>query len=441
MGELNPQHGISTEIVNIGDELLSGDVINTNAAFLSDRCRKLGFVVERAHVVRDRVEEIVAVLRDVASRAKVCLVSGGLGPTTDDRTTAAVALAMGVGLHLDASALERLEEKFRQRSRSMPAANRKQAEFPEGASILANIMGTAEGFVVELAGCHIAVLPGVPRELEAMMVEVVEPRLRQVFGSFEVPRRVYRTLGRGESSIAQSVEPLIEAARARGPGLAATYVHYRASMPEVQVILEATPDARGQRATADELATLDPEIFAALSPAIYGVGTAPLAQRVVSALSKAGLQLSTAESCTGGGVGRAITAIAGSSACFAGGIVAYHNRVKTEVLGVPESMLAEHGAVSETVAYAMADGARRTTGSDLAVAVTGIAGPEGGSTKKPVGTVHVAVTDGSIALHEHLQLWGARHTIQRAAEGWALKLVWTYLAARGLATISCMDAE
>lgn len=433
------EHEHAAELVTIGDEILAGDIVNTNAAFLARRVRQLGLVVRRTHVVRDRLDEIAQVIGAVAERAAVVLVSGGLGPTTDDLTTAGIALAAGVPLERDRAAEARLEQKFQAFGRAMPAANRKQADFPRGADVLANPIGTAEGFAVEIGACRVFSLPGVPWELERMMIEEVEPRLRAALRLVPVPRRVYRLLGRGESAVAESLEPLLAEARSRSPGLAAMYVHYRASMPEVQVIYEATPDAHGRRATEDELRSLDGPVAEACGEALYGIGTASLAPRVIAALTQAGLRICTAESCTGGGVGRAIAAIAGASTCFDGGVVAYEDRVKQAVLGVPASMLAEHGAVSEPVARAMAEGALRAIGSDLSVAVTGIAGPSGGTPEKPVGTVHISVFDGNAHLHKSLRLRGDRGTVQRASERWALKLVWDVLVRRDLAHVTEME--
>ena len=438
----NAQDGtasVRAEMIAVGDELLAGDTINTNAAFIGQRCRALGIVLRHVATVRDRVSEVVAAVDLAARRCDVCFMSGGLGPTTDDLTTEAVAAAAGVPLRRDAEAEARLEAKFRAFGVAMPDANRKQADFPEGATILANPIGSAEGFAVDLHGCRIFVMPGVPREVHRMLTEEIEPDIRSRFELRSVPRRVYRLLGRGESSVARSLEPVIEAARARSPGLAAMFVHYRAAMPEVSVTFEAVPGEDGVAATAEELASLDGPVFEVLSPAVYGIGRADLAPRLLEALRKAGLRLSTAESCTGGGVGKLLAAVSGASDVFDGGVISYSNAVKMKLLGVPEESLAQHGAVSEPVARAMACGAREATGSDLGVGITGIAGPSGGSAEKPVGTVHIAVSDAEGIEHKKLQLRGKRGSVQKSAELWALKLVWDRLRARGLAQIEEMS--
>ena len=437
---------VSAQILTVGDELLSGDTINSNLAFLGERCRRLGISVIRAVSVRDRVGEIVAALRDAAGWADLCLVSGGLGPTSDDLTAEAVAEACGVGLVRNEEAVATMVEMFARFGRPMPDINRKQADLPAGADMLANPIGTAPGFAAWLPDpaeggrrCLVACMPGVPREMKRMMVEQIEPRVGRAFTLPAAYRRVYRAIGRGESAIAVDIEPIIAAARTRSPGLAAVYLHYRAAAPQVLVIVEGTPGANGERATAEELEALDREITPALHPAVYGIGEADLAERVVGALTRGGKTLGTAESCTGGGIGALITGVAGSSAMYLGGVVAYHNAVKVQVLGVKEEDIAGHGAVSEPVARAMAEGARRVLGVDFAVAVTGVAGPSGGTPEKPVGTVDVAVADAGGTSYKRLKLFGERALIQHAAAMWALKLVWDRLVEVGLAEVGVQD--
>lgn len=427
-------------LVTVGDELLAGDIHDTNSTFLAQQCRAIGATVIRTVSVRDRVEEIVDVLRDAANRGvRACLVSGGLGPTTDDLTTEAIAAAAGVEVQRDAAALARLEAKFRAFGYdTMPPSNTKQADFPQGAEILANPIGSAEGFMVRLDGCRVFSMPGVPRELRKMTTEQVLPRLVEAWALREVPRRVYRVLGHGESSVAQRIEGIVSSARTQSPGLATMFVHYRASTPQVSVILEgvaADGEADAKGATADELASLDAAMIDALQPGIYGIGEADLATRVIGAASAAGVSLAVAESCTGGGLGASLSAVPGASACFVGGVVGYNNHIKTELLGVPQSLLDEHGAVSEPVVRAMAKGGCAATGADLCVAITGIAGPGGGTSEKPVGTVDVAVSDGSETTYKRLKLRGDRGTVQRASAQWALKLVWDRLVAKGVASI------
>jgi nicotinamide-nucleotide amidase len=421
----------------IGDELLSGDVVDSNKAWLGRRCRALGVEVIRASTVRDREAEIVAAMREAAEQADLCLVSGGLGPTTDDLTTACAAIAAGVELVRRPELAEWLEAFFAVRGRALVEANLKQADLPAGATVLDNPIGTAAGFAVQLhaerGGCWLFSMPGVPRELRLMMREQVEPRVRERFSLEPIPRRIFRAIGSGESSVQHNVQGVLAAARERSPGLANMFVHYRARYPEVQLILEATPGPGEIGASADELASLDEPLRAAIGPALYSISDGAssdgededegLAKLLVTQLIERGLTLASAESCTGGGIGAAVTAIAGSSACFLGGVIAYSNTVKIAQLGVSPEDLETHGAVSEPVARAMAEGVRTRLDASIGISTTGIAGPGGGSEAKPVGTVDVAVAPARGNFYKRLQLLGKRDTVRHAATMWALKLV------------------
>ncbi len=430
------------QILTIGDELLSGDTVNSNLAFLGERCRRLGISVIRAVSVRDRVDEIVAALTDAARWADLCLVSGGLGPTSDDLTAEAVARACGAPLVRHAEAEADLVAHFARFNRPMPENNRKQADLPAGADLLKNPIGSAPGFAVRLpdsadAGrsCFVACMPGVPREMSRMMLEQIEPRLARDFELPPVHRRVYRTIGRGESAIAELIEPVVAAARRRSPGLANLYLHYRAASPQCLIVAEGTPGPDGARATAEELAELDEPFARALETTLYGIGDADLPARLVAALTRAGKTLASAESCTGGRIGALVTEVAGASACYWGGVIAYDNSVKRGLLGVPAADLDAHGAVSEPVARAMAHGARRALATDFAVATTGVAGPGGGSPEKPVGTVDVSVADAAGCSYKRLSLHGERGHIQHVSAVWALKLLWDRLVELGLASV------
>jgi nicotinamide-nucleotide amidase len=428
---------VRAHLLMIGDELLSGDVVDENKAWLGRRCRALGVEVIRASTVRDREVEIVAAMHEAAAGADLCLVSGGLGPTTDDLTASCAALAAGVGLVRHPELAERLEAFFAARGRALVEANLKQADLPAGAVVLDNPIGTAAGFGLQLGGCWLFSMPGVPRELRQMMREQVEPRVRDRFQLTPIPRRIYRAIGSGESSVQHNVQGVLAQARTRSSGLATMFVHYRARYPEVQLILEATPGADGQPgATAEELASLDDPLRAAIGPALYTISDGEdedegLAKLLVTRLIERGLTLVSAESCTGGGIGEAVTSVAGSSACFLGGVIAYSNAVKMAQLGVSAQDLETHGAVSEPVARAMAEGARTRLGAAIGVSTTGVAGPGGGSEAKPVGTVDVAVATATRTIYKRLQLFGKRNTIRHAATMWALKLVLDELTLSG----------
>jgi nicotinamide-nucleotide amidase len=430
---------ISCWILTIGDELLAGDIVDTNKALLARRCRELGIEVRRAISVRDRIEEIVEVLDEAGGATSLCLISGGLGPTTDDLTARAVSRAAGVGMRRDPQVEAGLREFFAGRDPGLIESNLQQADFPEGAEVLDNPIGTAPGFTLGFGSgpCLLASMPCVPRELERMMREELEPKLRSRFELRPVARRVHRIVGHGESTVQHRIAELIESARKRSPGLANMFVHYRARYPEVQVCFEAIAPGRGPSASGggksaaspEELASLDGPMAAALAPGYVGIGETEFPERVVRRLIDCGQTLATAESCTGGLVGEMLTSVPGSSSCYLGGVVSYANSAKRELLDVDPRELEEHGAVSEPIARAMAEGARGRLGSDLAVAITGIAGPAGGSEEKPVGTVDFAVSGASGTDYRRLHLFGKRGTVRRAAAIWALKFVWDRLDA------------
>lgn len=457
-------------LLTIGDELLAGDILDRNGATMARSLRKAGIQVVRHETVPDDLPAIVAAL-DRARAFSLCLVSGGLGPTTDDLTAESIAAAAGVELERVPEVVSALRDRFApylarfERKHGAEAAtalieqNLKQADLPAGATVLANPIGTAVGFAVELARpesgesgecCWVASMPGVPSELKKMLAEQVIPRLADRFALVPIPRRVFRILGDGESAVQQRIAPAL-ALVDEDPAFAGVVVHYRAHTPEILITFEArTPDdgrdpsTAGQAgATEETLARLDEPMRAALGASFYGLGDDDLAVRVVERLRASGLTLATAESCTGGGVGDAVTAIPGSSACFLGGVIAYANEIKAGLLGVPPATLVEHGAVSEPVAMAMARGACAALGSDLGVGITGLAGPGGGSAEKPVGTVHIAVCrtvctangahapDGSTEpkiVHRRLSLHGNRGTVRRSAVVWALGMVHEMLA-------------
>ncbi|RMG93705.1 MAG: CinA family nicotinamide mononucleotide deamidase-related protein [Deltaproteobacteria bacterium] len=433
-GPSSPTASPTAVVVTIGDELLAGETVDTNKATLAAFATAHGFSVTAAHTLPDDLEAIARLLSDLIGRCRLCLVCGGLGPTSDDVTRHAVARACGRPLRRNPALVEDLEAKFARLGRSMPEANLVQADVPEGAEILANPIGTAAGFVVGDATTF-AVLPGPPRELARMLHHELAPRMSALGGGPPRPTRRYRCLGFGESSLAARLEPrlpelegLLESGGVR--------VRYRAAMPLVDVtfVLDARP-------SGEVLDAMDRIVAEALAPALYGIGMADLPTRVLAALRQHGHTLATAESCTGGRVAAQITAVPGASSVFAGGVVAYANRIKTALLGVSEEDLARHGAVSEQVARAMADGARACLRTDFAISTTGIAGPAGGSPEKPVGTVWVGIAtpDGTDA--KRLSLRGERQRIQHAAALWGLKLLWDRLVAMDLARVEVLDGQ
>jgi nicotinamide-nucleotide amidase len=375
------------EILTIGDELLRGEIVDSNKSFLSERLLRLD-VETRFHstVADDRADISDALLRAVA-RADIVLVSGGLGPTRDDLTIEVLAETFGRKLVLDEAALAELRAFFARFGREMAAINEKQAWFPEGAEVLVNPIGTAPGTLLEVErkdreAALIFCMPGVPRELYRMMDEQVMPRIAQKRRAIAFARAaLLRTFGIGESNLDERLRDL-----ALPPGVE---LGFRTQFPDNHV----RPVAR-----AASLEEADEKLRAAvaairerLGVLVYGDGEETLEAVVVRRLDERGRTLATAESCTGGMIAELVTAVPGSSAVFRGGVVAYANEAKTALLGVPEAWLIEHGAVSDPVARAMAEGARTRFGTDYAVATTGIAGPAGGTADKPVGLLFIAM--------------------------------------------------
>ena len=375
---------MKAEVLTIGDELLRGEIVDSNKSFLSDRLLTVDADVRWHSSVLDDPADMTDAFLRAAERSDVVLVSGGLGPTRDDLTSEVLARAFGRELVLDDEALETIRAFFRGIDREMTENNAKQAWFPEAAGVLPNPIGTAPGFVIEERGALFFCLPGVPRELARMMEEQVLPRLARHAGrgAGQVVRaRLLRTFGMGESTLDAELEDIA----AEGD----VTLGFRTAFPENFL----RPVARA--ATAEEAeAKLDrvcQAIRERLGPLLYAEGDQTLPTVVGHLLRGTGQTLAVAESCTGGLIAEQITDVAGASDYFLGGVVAYANEAKQALLGVPAALLEEHGAVSEPVVRAMAEGVRERFDADLGVATTGISGPGGGSPGKPVGLVHVAL--------------------------------------------------
>jgi nicotinamide-nucleotide amidase len=368
-------------ILSIGDELINGETVDTNSAHLSRRLRELGIVTAGHATVGDDRAAVAGAIADAASRAELVLVTGGLGPTADDVTREGLADAMGgVPLRLDESSLRRIEEFFRQRGRQMHETNRVQAMMPEGAEAMENVCGTAPGLAAAVGRSRVFVMPGVPQEMREMFERHVAPRLPAAEGT--IVQRVLHCFGVGESDIGASIADLMR--RGANPAVGTTV---SAGVISVRIVAGGgTPAAAAAMAGATA-----EEVRRRLGSLVYGQDGETLAAATGRLLRRRGGKLATAESCTGGMIGELVTGVAGSSDYYAGGVVSYANEVKRGVLGVAENLLRQHGAVSEPVAAAMADGCRRRLGTDWALAVTGIAGPGGGSAEKPVGLVYIAL--------------------------------------------------
>jgi len=414
-------------LVTVGDELLLGDTVDGNAAWLGRALAELGLRVVHRTTVGDDPAAIRAALQDEAARADVVLVTGGLGPTEDDRTREALAQAAGVALRTDPEIVAALEERYRARGyERLPPTNLRQAEVPEGARALANAYGTAPGLALEVGEALLVALPGVPREMRGLFEDHVRPLLASRFEGRLTPVHVRRvhTTGIPESVLAERVEAALEGLEAAIR--AAVEVAYLPDLRGVDLRLTA----RGARKQAEAaLEAVEEALADVVAPYRFDDPEGDLAGALGERLRARGLRLATAESCTGGLVGRHITDVPGSSTWYAGGVIAYANRAKTVLLGVPEQLIEAHGAVSEPVARAMAEGALRTLETDVAVAVTGVAGPGGGTPAKPVGTVWLAVADrwgGGDARLERFA--GDREAVRERAAQAALKAVYDHVA-------------
>lgn len=374
------------EVINTGAELLVGRVLNTHQQWLCRQLTDLGWEVSRQACVSDDGREIQAVVGESLSRADLIITTGGLGPTSDDRTRDVIAQLLGRKLLLHPETLSRIEKFFTERGRPMPANVQVQAMVPEDATVLPNPNGTAPGLAHKTGrgGQWLILLPGPPRELRPMFLEAVVPLLRREFPqTSKYACRTIKTTGLGESVVEEKIAgPLAPLVR---DGLELAYC---ARVGQVDVRL-AGRGGKGAALLAQGASLLD----SLLGPVIFGADDETLESVVIALLTTLKKSLAVAESCTGGFLAHRLTNVPGASAVFLGGIIAYSNQVKQEVLGVRAETLRRHGAVSEPVAREMADGARRLLRADYALAVTGIAGPGGGTPDKPVGTAYIALSE------------------------------------------------
>jgi nicotinamide-nucleotide amidase len=412
---------MDVELVSIGDELLLGFTIDTNAATFARQAAAVGIRVVRRATVGDGAEEIAAAVRAGLERTGAVITSGGLGPTADDLTKASIAALFGRGMILDEGILEALRARWQARwSRDLPEANHAQAMIPEGATILANGHGSAPGIWLEDAqGCWVAMLPGVPREFRGMLADVLLPRMIERMGGTGVTRvirsRTLRTTGIAESAVADALAGIDRSAL--GASLA-----YLPGWEGVDLRLTVR-NVSSEEADA-RLAAAAALVRAPLAQWIYGEGEEDLAEVVVRAVRGAGRTIAVAESCTGGMLGMRLTAVSGASHAVMGGVIAYDNAVKVRELGVHESTLATHGAVSVETAREMAAGVRTRFGVDVGVSITGIAGPGGGTPEKPVGTVCIGLDIGGVVSAQRIVTIGDRQEIrQRSAQAALAKVL------------------
>src|SRR5215203_3857403 len=372
----------SAEIVTIGTEMLLGDLVDTNTAWLSARLATLGVGVYRHTTVGDNRERIVGVLEEAASRADLVITPGGLGPTSDDLTNESLAAVTGTEMVEYPEARAHVDEMFRRFGREPTANNYKQALFPEGTELIPNPLGTAMGALLEADGTLFATLPGVPSEMKGMFQETLEPLIQERTEGSIISRTLWFA-GIGESALAEKVQDFLDATDPTVAPLAG----------QGKVRLRITTRAATQEEAEERIAPVEEEILARLGEYYFGDDDETLESAVARLLQAQHSTLALAESCTGGLLAKRLTDMPGSSEYFKEGLVTYSNESKERLLGVPHEMLAEHGAVSEPVARKMAAGARKLSGADLGLSVTGIAGPDGGTEEKPVGLVFVGISD------------------------------------------------
>jgi len=399
-------------VFSIGTEITRGELLNTNANWLAAKLTDLGFEVTRMDCVDDDIPRIQLSLKELAREHGIIICTGGLGPTTDDMTAEAVAGLLGVPLVRDDASLADIAEKFRLFGRPMAKSNEKQADFPQGATVIPNAWGTAPGFSAAIGTSRAYFTPGVPKEMNKLFDTIISKEIEPL-----APQNMHQirmlTYGRGESDVAD----MLGGIEHENPGIT---IGYRAHFPEIEVKVIARATDRASATTLAEKGAVI--VRRRLGDLILGEGKGRLPQITAAELRAKKLTLALAESCTGGLVSQMLTDDPASD-YFLGGSVTYANSAKEALLGVPNELLVKYGAVSEEVAQAMASGIRERLGSTIAVSITGIAGPTGGSDEKPVGTVHIGVSTAKETKSYKYQFRGDRWRIQRHAAHQALKLI------------------
>ena len=373
---------MTAEILCVGTELLLGSIVNTNAAFLSRELAACGIFTYYQSVVGDNAGRLKDCLALSLARSDIVIITGGLGPTYDDLTKETVAEYFGLEMEMHEPSIERLKKFFAQYNREMTPNNAKQAMMPRGCTVFSNNYGTAPGLAVEKNGKTAIMLPGPPREMEPMYREEVMPFLQKKQSGKTLLSKTVHIFGMGESQVEHNLGEMMR--NSANPTIA-PYAK------EGEVELRVTASGQNKEECMALISPAIEKIQGEIGEFIYGIDVKSLQNAVVSKLCEKKLRLATAESCTGGLVGKRITEIAGSSDVYLGGIVSYANSVKIGQLGVPEHILERYGAVSEQTALAMCEGAAKNFGADIGISTTGIAGPGGGSEEKPVGLVWVGV--------------------------------------------------
>jgi len=411
---LNVRPMKKASIVSIGNEVLSGQTIDTNAAYLGQRLLSIGIPVVSSYTIGDEIDSIVRSFGFASCDADIIIATGGLGPTDDDLTRQALAKFLGTELQLQDKLMRMIQSFFTRRNRQMPLKNKVQAYIPAGTKALANNLGTAPGIRAEVEGKMLFALPGVPSEMKQMFEESVLPELRRFASGQALVMRKLMCFGTGESNIAELIDPLMQ--QGRNP-----LINCTASCGVITLTITATAkdkETAGQMVEKDEK-TLRKK----LGELVYGTDEQTLAEVVGEELARQKKTIAIAESCTGGYLAKLLTDIPGASGYFTQGWVTYSNGSKTGELDVPADLIEKHGAVSEQVARAMAQGARKRAGTAFAIGVTGIAGPAGGSEQKPVGLIYISVDSDKECETERFIFPHDRDSIRRRAAQTALNML------------------
>ncbi|MDO8430993.1 MAG: competence/damage-inducible protein A [Candidatus Binatus sp.] len=393
-------------VLSTGDEITTGKVVDTNANYLSDKLAEIGIDLVAVITVGDVPDRLEWAWRTAIGLGDVVISTGGIGPTADDLTTETVARLAGVKLWRDEASVEQMKRLFASFSRPMPENNLKQAMFPEGAEVIVNPLGTAPGFRMPLTldghTSNLIVMPGVPREMKPMMENSVIPWINANRGTDKVYAvRTFQTFGMSESALDEAVIGLIKPEEAK--------VSFRASFPQISIRIRVEGQPGEVERRADELAK---RVLGKISEFVYAEGETTMEDVVGELFVEKNLTLAVAESCTGGLIGHRITNVPGCSRYFLGDLVTYSNDAKGGVLGVSAKTLETHGAVSEECVAEMAAGARKRTGASVAVATSGIAGPDGGTPDKPVGTVCIALSSNDQSVTRRYQFRGTRDWVK-----------------------------
>ena len=404
-------------ILAVGSEMLTPFRVDTNSLFITERLNTIGYDVRLKAVVGDDVGELARLVADALAWADLIVFTGGLGPTEDDVTRDAVARALDVPLDLDEMIVERLRERFARRGMTMPEINRRQAMVPRGAIVIPNANGTAPGLWIERGRTALLLMPGPPREMKPMLEAVIEERLAPKAAGHGLYRRVLKITGRAESDVDAHAQPVYGKWTAADIPITTTIL---AVLGQIELHLTARAASREVADAALDRAV--GELEETLGPSVYSVDGRALEAVVGDLLRERKLTIAVAESCTGGLLMSRLTDVPGSSDYVERGVVCYSNRAKTELAGVPEALIAEHGAVSEPVAQAMAEGIRARARASIGVGITGIAGPGGGTPQKPVGTVAIAVVNGDETRVRTFQFLGDRAMVKFQAAQSALNM-------------------